>query len=118
MDPLDNRFLFLKTFPIPMAQFDTSISTPNQVRAHVLIEGRVQGVFYRASTQQAAQAWGILGWVRNLPDGRVEAVFQGNQTNIEKMVTWCHQGPANAEVTHVTVDWQAPQSEEAFRICD
>lgn len=72
-------------------------------RAHVLISGHVQGVFYRASAQRQAQALGIRGWVRNLPDGRVEAVFEGDQAAVGRMVIWCRSGPPNAYVTDVDV---------------
>jgi acylphosphatase len=61
-------------------------------RAHVWIAGRVQGVFFRAYTRDAAQMIGVTGWVRNLPDGRVEAVFEGESHKVEKMIEWCREG--------------------------
>ena len=67
-------------------------------RAHVIVEGRVQGVFFRAETRQAAHLYHLTGWVRNLPDGSVEAVFEGESDDVEKMITWCRQGPPHAVV--------------------
>ena len=71
------------------------------IHVHAFISGHVQGVFYRSSTQRQASALGLRGWVRNLPDGRVEAVFEGEQTVVERMLAWCRQGPPNAYVTGV-----------------
>ena len=76
------------------------------IRTHVLISGHVQGVFYRASTQRQANALGLRGWVRNLSDGRVEAVFEGEQAIVERMLAWCRQGPPNAYVTDVEVRYE------------
>lgn len=76
------------------------------IRAHVLISGHVQGVFYRASTQRQANALGLRGWVRNLPGGRVEALFEGEQATVERMLAWCRQGPPNAYVTDVDVRYE------------
>jgi acylphosphatase len=70
-------------------------------RMHVIVSGRVQGVFFRAFTQDAAQALKLTGWVRNLYDGRVEAVFEGEDTNVQLMLEWCKQGPSHAIVKHV-----------------
>ena len=70
-------------------------------RVHLLISGRVQGVFYRASTEAKARELGLGGWVRNLPDGRVEAVAEGPRAMLEQLVAWCHQGPPAARVGHV-----------------
>jgi acylphosphatase len=77
-----------------------------RVRAHVLISGRVQGVFFRDYTQRAAEERLILGWVRNTRDGRVEAVFEGEKDKLEDMIRWCHQGSPMSRVTGVNVDWQ------------
>ena len=73
------------------------------VRVRVIISGHVQGVFYRASAQRQAHICGVKGWVRNLPDGGVEAVLEGEQAAVERMVAWCRQGPPNAYVTGVEV---------------
>jgi acylphosphatase len=74
-----------------------------QIRVHVWIKGRVQGVCFRAYTQEVAEQLGLTGWVRNLPDGRVEAVFEGEEAKVRDMVKWCHGGPSYARVTEVTV---------------
>jgi acylphosphatase len=75
-------------------------------RAHVLISGRVQGVFFRAHTRDAARRLGLTGWVRNLPDGRVEALFEGEKEKIDEMITWCHQGSPYSRVDQVEVAWE------------
>ncbi len=87
-----------------------------KIAAHVLISGRVQGVFYRVSTQEAAQLKSVHGWVRNLPDGRVEAWFEGTIEAVEAMIQWCHQGPSGARVTKVVVEYQEPQDLRGFEI--
>ncbi|MBI5026018.1 MAG: acylphosphatase [Nitrospirae bacterium] len=76
-----------------------------KVRAHLLINGDVQGVFFRANTRNKAHSLGLSGWVRNLPDGRVEAVFEGSKVIVEEAVKWCHKGPTGARVTDVDVRW-------------
>jgi acylphosphatase len=75
------------------------------IRAHVFISGRVQGVFYRASTKNMAEQLGLKGWVRNTSDGWVEALFEGDETAVKDMISWCHKGPRSAEVSDVTVDY-------------
>ena len=82
-------------------------------RAHVWIAGRVQGVFFRAHTADRARQRGVVGFVRNLPDGRVEAVFEGDAPAVEEMVAWCHQGPPRARVERVKVQWEEPRGEFA-----
>lgn len=72
-------------------------------RAHVLISGKVQGVFFRSSIKDIAEELGLSGWVRNLVDGRVEAVFEGNKEQVEKMLKWCQKGPEYARVAGVEV---------------
>ena len=74
-------------------------------RAQVRVEGRVQGVCYRQATVEMAQGLGLCGWVRNLPDGSVEALFEGERRRIEQAVAWCRQGPPRAKVHEVTVLW-------------
>jgi len=76
-----------------------------KARAHVVINGRVQGVFFRMETKRAAGEIGVFGWVKNQRDGTVEAVFEGDQDRVEAIVDWCRQGPPNADVTDVTVNW-------------
>jgi len=77
-----------------------------KARAHLYISGRVQGVFYRAFTQEVADSLGLTGWVRNLPDRRVEAVFEGERDLIEKAILKCHQGPPYSKVTDIDVTWE------------
>ena len=76
----------------------------NNSRAHVVIHGRVQGVFFRAYTADEANALEVKGWVRNLPNGNVEAVFEGEEKAVQNMIAWCRQGPPRAHVTRVDVD--------------
>ena len=80
-------------------------------RVHVVIEGRVQGVCFRAATKDEARARGLAGWVRNLPDGRVEALFEGEKRMVENMLAWCHKGPPYAYVARVEVEWQPYQGD-------
>ncbi|MEM1538132.1 MAG: acylphosphatase [Candidatus Nezhaarchaeales archaeon] len=87
-----------------------------RVRAHVYISGLVQGVFFRAWTRDEAIKRGIDGWVRNLPDGRVEAVFEGEKEEVEEMVRSCWQGPPGAMVSSVEVHWEDCRGEVGFRI--
>jgi len=75
---------------------------------HVLISGRVQGVWFRASTKQKAQQLGLTGWVRNTSDGNVEAMFEGEENKIDKMIDWCHSGSPLSKVTNVEVKKQNP----------
>ena len=72
-------------------------------RIHVYISGRVQGVFFRAETQRTAVNLKLTGWVRNMEDGRVEALFEGEDADVDKMLIWCHTGPPHARVNHVGV---------------
>lgn len=72
-------------------------------RVHVFVSGRVQGVFFRSSTKDRADELNITGWVRNLSDGRVEAVFEGGEESIERMLQWCSKGPRYALVEKVEV---------------
>ena len=82
-----------------------------QVRAHVFIEGSVQGVFFRARARDQALRLGLKGWVKNTPDGRVEAVFEGEKAQVERMVDWCHLGPPSARVAGVRVSREEPGEE-------
>ena len=88
-----------------------------KVRVHLVIEGRVQGVFFRASALGQARRSGITGWVRNCPASSVEIVAEGERKKIEKLIDWCHQGPRGADVRQVHIEWEAFQNEfHAFRI--
>jgi acylphosphatase len=82
-----------------------------KVRAHVVISGRVQGVFFRSEARRAAHRFGVHGWVRNEPDGTVEAILEGEQKQIEAMLEWCRKGPDLAEVIDVAIEWENYQGE-------
>jgi len=86
------------------------------IQAHVFISGRVQGVGYRFSTQDIAGVVGVQGWVRNLPDGRVEAVFEGTPQQVEEMIRWCRQGPPGASVADVLVEYGQSAGLKRFEI--
>ncbi len=77
------------------------------VRAHVIVHGRVQGVWFRASTEREASRLGVNGWVKNLPNGTVEAVFEGEEEHVKRVVAWCRRGPSAAHVTKVDVDYES-----------
>jgi len=85
-------------------------------RAHVFITGKVQGVGYRFSTLETAVSLSVNGWVKNLPDGRVEAVFEGSEELVKKMINWCYQGPKSAVVKDVLVKYEQPEGIEGFEI--
>ncbi len=78
----------------------------DEVRAHLFIEGRVQGVFYRAFTRDIAHNLGLRGWVRNLHNGRVEAVFEGKKELVDKAIKGCYAGPPGSSVTNIEVKWE------------
>jgi acylphosphatase len=85
-------------------------------RTHVIVSGSVQGVFFRYETRERARSRGLAGWVRNLPDGRVEAVFEGPDDAVEAMVDWCRRGPPGAEVTDVEAIAEEPNGMEGFQV--
>lgn len=84
-------------------------------RVHVWIGGRVQGVGFRFATCEQAEQLGLGGWVRNLGDGRVEAVFEGPAAEVAQAVAWCRQGPAGAWVSEVRTEAESPVGETSFR---
>ena len=84
--------------------------------AHVFVSGRVQGVYYRASTRERAREAGVDGWVRNLDDGRVEAVFEGPEQAVDTMIEWCETGSRAAEVEAVDVTIEPPEGVEGFEV--
>lgn len=86
------------------------------VRTRVLVDGRVQGVFFRAETAETANRLGVYGWVRNLPDGRVEAVFEGDAERVGRAVDWARMGPQRAVVTSVEEFAEQPEGLDGFRI--
>ena len=87
-----------------------------RTRARVFVSGRVQGVYYRANTREAATERGVDGWVRNLADGRVEAVFEGPERAVEDLIEWCHGGSPAARVDDVEVKYEEPEGERGFDI--
>ena len=87
-----------------------------RVRAHVRIRGQVQGVFFRAEARDRARSLGLAGWVRNVPDGTVEAVFEGPRERVESIVGWCRRGPRGAVVEGVGVEWEPARDEEGFSV--
>ncbi|MFC7231528.1 acylphosphatase [Saliphagus sp. GCM10025308] len=94
----------------------TNERTDDSTRAHVFVSGTVQGVYYRATTRDTAREAGVDGWVKNLDDGRVEAVFEGPEAAVESMVEWCHEGSPAADVRDVDVEYEEPQGENGFEI--
>jgi acylphosphatase len=86
----------------------------SDARARVVVRGRVQGVFFRVETRDRARSLGLSGWVRNAPDGSVEAVFEGDRERIESMLTWCRRGPSLARVDEVEAEWEDPVGEQGF----
>lgn len=87
------------------------------IRAHVFFEGRVQGVFFRSNCEKMAKRIGVTGWVRNLPDGRVEATIEGSREGVQELIRWCENEQPHANVTNVDVDWKKTTgSFDKFRI--
>jgi len=87
-----------------------------KIRAHVWISGKVQGVGYRYYTEQTARQAKLAGWVRNLQDGRVEAVFEGDRSDIEAMLRWCYEGAPASMVTSVDVAYEPVENLADFQI--
>ena len=88
-----------------------------KVRAHVYVSGRVQGVFFRSETEYEAVRRNVCGWVKNLPDGRVEAVFEGEKEAVKELLEFCKRGPRGARVSEVEVNWEEYRGEfKGFRI--
>lgn len=88
----------------------------DRTRAHVYVTGKVQGVYFRATTRDEAERHDVDGWVRNLGDGRVEAVFEAPGDDVEEMVEFCHEGSSAARVADVEVMYEEPQGAEGFRV--
>jgi len=82
-----------------------------RARAHIFVSGFVQGVFFRYETRRVARRYSVTGWVRNLRDGRVETVFEGEKKDVEAMIAFCRKGPPSATVTGVEVFWEEPTGE-------
>ncbi len=86
-------------------------------RVHIYVSGRVQGVFYRSNTRKKALELGLTGWVRNLPDGRVEIVAEGEREKLERLIEWCRRGPPLARVEDLEIRWEEPRGEfDSFTI--
>jgi acylphosphatase len=90
--------------------------TEERRRVHVVVRGRVQGVFFRSETGERARSLGIDGWVRNDPDGSLQAVFEGPGERVESLVAWCRRGPAGADVESVETAWEEPRGEHGFGV--
>jgi acylphosphatase len=86
------------------------------VRYRILVSGRVQGVFFRDTCQRMAAEHGVSGWVRNLPDGRVEAVFEGRAEDVDRLLEWARRGPSLAVVTGVAVQAEPPEGLGTFLV--
>ncbi len=82
-----------------------------KIRAHVFVSGRVQGVLFRESAKKKAEKLGVSGWMKNLPDSRVEAVFEGDRENVDNMVNWSRKGPIWAKIDDFSVIWDNYQAE-------
>ncbi len=90
-----------------------------KIRAHVFIRGKVQGVYFRQNTRIVATRYGVMGWVRNLKDGRVEAVLEGNEMDINRVIEWCYTGPPKAAVDDVDVKYEKYTGEfREFKVSD
>jgi acylphosphatase len=97
-------------------QSPTAGGSGSTVRVHVFVEGRVQGVWFRESTRHEALLRGVSGWVRNLADGRVEAVFEGPSQSVEALLAWAERGPAHARVDRLLRNTEAVRGETGFAI--
>jgi acylphosphatase len=90
-----------------------------QKQVHLVVRGRVQGVYFRASTEHEARRLGLRGWVKNRPDGSVEIAAEGSEEALNDLVQWAHRGPSAARVDHVDVGWSGFVGEFAdFRVVD
>lgn len=85
-------------------------------RVRVLVSGSVQGVFFRQGTRRLARSEGCSGWIRNRPDGLVEAVFEGPPESVERLIAWCHDGPEAADVETVEVTEEDPEGLDGFEV--
>jgi acylphosphatase len=79
----------------------------SKVRVHVFVGGKVQGVYFRQKTMETARSHGVTGWVRNLPDGRVEAVLEGDESSVKNVIEWCKIGPPKAQVENVNAIFES-----------
>ena len=86
------------------------VSSAEKTRVRLKIAGRVQGVYYRASTAQQAHGLGLTSWVMNCPDGSVEAVAEGARHKLEELIAWCREGPPGARVLDIDIRWETPEN--------
>jgi acylphosphatase len=86
------------------------------IRRRVVVQGRVQGVFFRDSTRRQAERMGVAGWVRNRADGKVEAVFEGDDDAVTQIIDWVREGPGHAEVERVEVADEEPEGLSGFQV--
>ena len=88
-----------------------------KTRAHIVVTGKVQGVFFRSKTKHNADHHDVKGWVRNLPNNRVEAVFEGEKDNVQTLISFCKHGPSRAKVTNINLTWETYTGEfDRFKI--
>jgi acylphosphatase len=107
----NSRAAGLLVLPLLLGSRDAAV-----VQAHLFISGTVQGVSFRASTREQARQRAVTGWVKNLKDGRVEALLQGPRDKVDEVIQWCHRGPPAAKVEKVVVMWE--KVEEEFKDFD
>ena len=82
-----------------------------KIRAHIFVQGLVQGVFFRANTYKKAKDLGLFGWIRNLPDGRVEAIFEGEKDKVKEIIEWLKKGPMFAKIDDISVNFEDYKAE-------
>jgi acylphosphatase len=87
------------------------LESGDRERAHVYVSGQVQGVFFRDSARERAEQLGLAGWVKNLPDGRVEALFEGPPEKVREMIAWCEHGPSHATIEEVEAELEASRGD-------
>jgi acylphosphatase len=87
-----------------------------RIRRHVVVQGQVQGVYFRDSVRRLARELGVSGWIRNRPDGAVEAALEGAPDAVERIIEWSHQGPLGAQVDQVEAYEEQPSGETGFRV--
>jgi acylphosphatase len=88
-----------------------------KARIHILISGQVQGVFFRSNTIHVANELGVRGWIKNLPNGMVEVVAEGNKQKLDRLIEFCREGPEGAKVENIEIKWEKPKNEfEGFDV--
>jgi len=89
----------------------------DNARVHIIVHGVVQGVFFRSTTAEKGLSLGLTGWAKNLPDGTVEIISEGEKEKLERLVEWSKKGPPSAVVTSIDVNWEEPKNEfETFNV--